>query len=217
MPPTIPTSFVPHAASYPARRFRSEITDVFGYFAYGVLAIVFLLAIGVFSYGRILSSSKAAKDAELKSARAAIVPATIENFVRLRDRLDSSTTLIGGHYAFSGFFSAIEKLLPSTVRFTTLHLSFADAGAAKMEGAGVAKSFNALAAASNAFASDGRIKDAIFSNISVNKDSSVSFAISAMLDPDLLTFVPTASLPAASAPVAPSPASMIATSSDQLP
>jgi len=216
MPPTIPTSFVPHTASSPARRFRSEITGVFGYFAYGVLVIVFLLAIGVFSYGRILAFSKVAKDVELKSARAAIVPATIENFVRLRDRLDSSTTLIGGHDAFSGFFSAIEKLMPSTVRFTTLHLALADAGAAKMEGAGVAKSFNALAAASNAFASDGRIKDAIFSNISVNKDSSVSFAISAMLDPDLLTFVPTAQLPTAAAPVAPSPASASATSSAPL-
>ena len=39
-----------------------------------------------------------------------------------------------------------------------------------MEGAGVARSFNALAAASAAFAADGRIKDAIFSNININRD-----------------------------------------------
>lgn len=58
----------------------------------------------------------------------------------------------------------------------------------------MARSFNALAAASNAFATDGRIKDAIFSNISVNKDSTVSFSLSAMLDPKLIIFEPSAAV-----------------------
>ena len=59
-----------------------------------------------------------------------------------------------------------------------------------MEGTGVAKSFNALAAASAAFAADGRIKDAIFSNININRDSSVSFALAATLDPKIIAFSP---------------------------
>lgn len=188
LPPTIPTSFVPHAASVPAHKFRSDFTGAFGFFAYAVLGIVFMLALGVFFYGRILASSKAGKDAALATAQAGIDSATVESFVRLRNRLTSSGSLLAGHPAFSAFFSTLEKILPTSVRFTSFHISLSDAGISKIEGTGIAKSFNALAATSNAFATDGRIKDAIFSNISVNRDGSVSFALSATLDPKLVAF-----------------------------
>jgi Tfp pilus assembly protein PilN len=57
----------------------------------------------------------------------------------------------------------------------------------RIEGTGTAKSFNALAAASTALASDGRIKDVIFSAITVNKDATVSFSVSATLDPKIVS------------------------------
>ena len=132
LPPTIPTSFVPHAAAATARRFRSDFSGAFGFFAYGVLGIVFVLALGVFLYGRLLASSKAAKDAALASAQAALDPATVQNFVQLRNRLTASQSLLSEHTAFSGFFSALEKLLPESVRFTALHLSRSDAGVVKV-------------------------------------------------------------------------------------
>ena len=189
LPPTIPTSFIPHSAA-PPQRFRSDFTGAFGFFSYVVLAIVFALALGVFFYGRLLAASQSAKDTALTDAVQKIDPTTVAGFVRLRDRLPSSDSLLSSHVAFSGFFSSLEKILPAAVRFTTLHLSVSSAGAPKVEGAGVAKNFNALAAASAAFAADGRIKDAIFSNISVNKDSSVSFSFSAALDPKIIVFSP---------------------------
>lgn len=188
--PTIPTSFVPHAASTEHREARSAIGSVFSFIAYAVFGIVFVLALGVFFYGRILSSNKDAKDAALAKAEAAIDPVTVEGFVQLRDRLNSSQTLLANHVAFSGFLSTIETLLPSTVRLTSLHVSLDSAGAAKVEGSGVAKSFNALSAASSAFAADGRIKDVIFSKINVNRDSSVAFGLSATLDPKLIVYTP---------------------------
>ena len=190
LPPTIPTSFVPQSAAAAARRFRSDFTGAFGYFAYGVLGIVFLLALGVFAYGRILANQQASEDATLAKAEAAIDPTTVVGFTRLRDRLNFGATLLAGHVAFSGFFALVETILPTTVRFTAIHLSLDDTGGASLDGSGVAKSFNALAAASAAFATDGRIKDAIFSSIAINKDNSVSFSISASLDPKLVAFSP---------------------------
>lgn len=189
---SIPTSFVPKSASSSAgaRRFRGDYTGAFGFLGYGVFAIVFALAVGVFFYGRILAGTQAAKEAELARAEAAIDPATAVAFVRLRDRLDAGQQLLGGHIALSGFFALLETLLPTTVRLTALHLSLDDTNSIKLSGSGTAKSFNALAAASIAFATDGRIKDAIFSSIVVNKDNSVSFALSAVLDPKLVAFMP---------------------------
>lgn len=191
LPPSIPTSFVPHTASGASR--RSSVTSItaFTIISYAIFGIVFVLALGVFLYGRILASSKANKDSALAEAQASINPAVVESFVRLRNRLSSGETLLNNHTAFSGFFSAFGSLLPTTVRFTSVHLSLDEKGKANFDGAGVSKSFNALAAASTAFAKDGRIKSAIFSNIVVNaKDSSVSFSFSATLDPKLVVYVP---------------------------
>lgn len=190
LPPTIPTSFVPHQNAVPRRFGAAGLTGAFGFFSYAVLGVIFLLALGIFFYGRILAADKSSKDKALLAAEKAIDSKTIENFVRLRNRLTSSETLLNGHVAFSSFFSSLEKVLPATVRFTTLRLSLDSAGGSKMEGAGVARSFNALAAASAAFAADGRIKDAIFSNIDINRDGSVSFALAATLDPKIIAFSP---------------------------
>lgn len=193
LPPTIPTSFVPHSASAQTRRFHPDFVGAFGFFAYTVLGIALALAIGVFFYGRILAATQSAKDAALQSAEATINPAIAKNFVRLQNRLSSSETLLANHIALSGFFTALEALLPTTVRLTTLHLSF-HSGVVTLTGSGVAKSFNALAATSASFAADGRIKDAIFSNIVIrSKDNSVSFALTATLDPKLVAFSPVAS------------------------
>jgi hypothetical protein len=190
LPPTIPTSFVPHSAAASARRSRADFSGAFGFLAYVVLGIAVALAFGVFFYGRILAVSKAAKDTELASAQAAINPTAVESFVRLSARLTSGETLLGKHIAFSTFFASLEKILLTTVRFTSLNLSMGDTGVSKIAGAGVAKNFNALAAASNAFATDGRIKDAIFSGIGIGGGGSVSFTLSATLDPKIVTFSP---------------------------
>ena len=206
LPPTIPTSFVPYSASAQARKFRADYSGAFGFFAYGLLALVIVLALGVFAYGFILNGTKSKKDDALAKAEASIDVATAESFISLRDRLNSSQTLLSAHPAFSGIFTTITKLLPANARFTLLHLSLDIRGGAKLDAVGVAKSFNVLSAMSTSLAADGRIKDAIFSNIVVNqKDASVSFALSAMLDPDMVAYKPpqglSSALTATSTPV----------------
>ncbi|MCX6786940.1 MAG: hypothetical protein NTY93_00195 [Candidatus Kaiserbacteria bacterium] len=216
LPPSIPTSFVPHSAAAP-RRFRSDFTGAFGILMYIVLGIVFALALGIFFYGQILSANQMTKDAALAQAQSTINSKTVEDFVRLRDRLASGESLLANHTAFSGFFSSLSTLMPATVRFSSLHLSLEDKGTVKFEGSGVAKNFNALAVASMAFAKDERIKDAIFSNIVVSpKDNSVSFALAATLNPEIIAFkVPVAVPITTSTSVSTSTSAITATSSGQ--
>lgn len=186
----IPTSFVPNSSPAARRGFHIDFSGVFEIIAYSVVSITFLIAVGVFFYGRILIANKSAKDTTLAAAESAFDPVTVVNFVRLRNRLNSSKELIANHIALSGFFSVIEKVLPSNVRFASLNILVDSTGTGKISGSGVAKSFNALAATSGALASDGRIKDAIFSKITVNKDNSVSFGFSATLSPGIIAFSP---------------------------
>lgn len=173
-----------------AQQTRFEFVGGYGLFAYGALGLIFVLALGTFAYDRVLAGMQSSREEALLKAEKAIDLATVEGFVQLRNRLNSGTTLLGNHVALSGFFGLLEKLLPTTVRLTSLHLAFDANRKVKLDGAGVARSFNALAAVSTTFANDGRIKEAIFSNLVVNKDSSVSFILSATLDPKVVAFTP---------------------------
>ena len=192
--PSVPTSFVPHSPSAtPAGRARAESSGVLGFIAYGVLLIAFIMAIGVFAYGQILKNQQAAKDQQLAKAEQALDPTTVQGFLRLQHRLTYSKQELASHVAFSNFFTALGAVLPTTVRLSMLHLAIDQSGQATLDGAGVAKSFNALASLSNALAQDGRFKSAIFSKISIKPDSTVSFGISAIIDPKLIAFNPSAS------------------------
>lgn len=158
---------------------------------YAILGIVFALALGVFFYGQFLATEESGKAAQLqKIAKDNIDTATVRDYVRLNNRLKQSGTLLSNHVAFSNFFNLLQTLLPKNVRFSTIHLSFDSRGVPKVDGSGTAKNFNALAAASEALASDPLIKDAIFSKLSVGKDNSVSFGLSATLDSKLTAFTP---------------------------
>ncbi len=213
LPPTIPTSFVPHPGGATPKRYRADFTGAFAFFAYGVLGIVVILALGVFFYGRILASEQAAKDAALQKAESSINPQTVTEFVRLRDRLSASKQLLDAHVAFSQFFTTLEQILPASVQFDDLEVSIGHGGTPTLKGTGTAKNFNALAAASNSFAQNGTIKDAIFSNIKINQDGTVAFAISATLDPKVIAYAPTALASASTTPTAGSTGSTVASSS----
>lgn len=199
LPPTIPTSFVPHPSSSANRGYRLDFIGAFTFFCYFILVIVLALAAGVFAYGRVLLNTKASKDDALVQAEANIDAETAHSFIRLHDRLSSSAQLLDQHNAFSSFFKAVETILPSTVRFTQLHITTGADGKTALTGNGVAKSFNALAATSASLGADGRIKDAIFSHIAVNDDNSVTFQLSASVSQDLIAFSPSVA-PASVAP-----------------
>lgn len=189
IPPTIPTSFVPRSASMIARQPGPE-RSVYGLSSYIILGIMFVLALGTFAYDRVLAGMQSSRDEALAKAEKAIDLATVEGFVELRNRLNSSTVLLANHTALSRFFALLETVLPTSVRLTSLRLSFDATKQVKLDGTGVAKSFNALAAVSAAFANDGRIKEAIFSNLVVTRDNTVSFILSATLDPKVVAFTP---------------------------
>ncbi|MBU6321354.1 MAG: hypothetical protein KGI78_02605 [Patescibacteria group bacterium] len=202
LPPTVPTSFVPRPQTASVRR-QSNFSGAFAFVGYGVLAVVVALALGAFLYSEILATEQNSKDSELAKQVAAIDPHTATTFIRLRSRLSESAKLLNQHIALSGFWSVFSAIAPASVRMKTVHVSRDDSGAVTIDATGVAKSFNALAAASDAFAKDGRIKDAIFSSIAV-AGNAVTFSLSASVDPSLVAFSPLAS--SAGAPAAPSAA-----------
>lgn len=154
-----------------------------------MLLLIVAAAVGVFLYGRILDAQKASKDAALTKAEAGIDNKAAENFVRLRDRLAAGKGLIAGHVALSPFFDDLSTLIPTGVRLASLDITPVAGAPAKLAATGSARTFNQLAVLSSNLAADGRIKDAIFSNLTVSSvDGSVAFTLAATVDPALTTF-----------------------------
>lgn len=168
-------------------------TNLFLIVTLAIFGLSVLVALLTFAYDKLLVRTLAGKQAELSAAQAKIDENTIDEFVRLRDRLTAGKDLLANHIVLSQFFDDLESLTLQNVRFADLKLAIANDHTAKLEMNGTARSFNALAAQSNALAAEKRIKRAIFSGISL-KDGVVTFKMTADIDPRLI--VETATAPA---------------------
>jgi Tfp pilus assembly protein PilN len=187
LPPTIPTSFVPKqpVATQPRRsRARNGIFYYGGLFILGAAIVGALLTFGYKTY---LDTVRTARKATLEAAEKHINRTEVEDFLRLRNRIRVADTLINQHVVSSQFFDVLEGITLQNVRFQSLILSIGEDRTAKIEMHGMARSFNALAAESAAFAAEKKIKRAIFSSITADKNGVVSFTLRAELDPKLTT------------------------------
>lgn len=219
LPPTIPTSFVPKQPVATSARPRRSGTNVFLVISGTVVVISMVLAAGVFGYEFYLKNARDQKTADLDEAQKAVNLDTVEEFIRLKNRLNTVETLLDRHIALSEFFDTLEARTLQTVRFSGLSVAVEEDRTAEIQMEGVARSFNALAAQSSAIASEKRIKRAIFSDIAVNKNGTVGFTLTATVDSRLITSgevlpgIPDApaALPAAQPEAAISPVSAPAT------
>lgn len=209
LPPNIPTSFVPkqHLATQPRRKQANGIV----YYASLFIAGIAIVGAGVtFGYQKYIESVRDSKKTRLEVVEKEISPESVEDFIRLRNRIRAGKALLDTHVYGSQFFDVLENITLQNVRFQSLIFSIADDRTAKIEMHGIARSFNALAAESAAFANEKRIKRAIFSDITSDKSGVVRFSLKADIDPKLLLKT---TAQAAQAPAAPN----ISTTTDMVP
>lgn len=188
VPPTIPTSFVPHPGGSEARRSSTDLTGAFGFFAYFVFALAVFSALGVFGYDLALAKKQKVKDAAVAEAERQLDLGAVTSVIRLRDRLNSGQTLLNNHVAHSNFFQMLEGALPTNMRLSQMHIIMDPEGKVTLTAAGTAKTLNTLAQASKSLATDGRIRDAIFSSIVIGTDNAYGFNLTATLDRELTAF-----------------------------
>ena len=205
LPPTIPTSFVPHpSGSTSARADRGSYFDFSGAVVFVCLALFGLAIVGsiaTYLYDAYLTRAQTAKDQQVAAAQAQIDQGTIASLITLQGQLTQGKRLLDQHVALSQLLTRIGALTPQTVRYGSLSVLVNADDTATVSLSGIATTFNALAALSANLATEPAIKDAIFSGIGVGK-SGVQFTLSAMVDSALVQipaagFSGTASTPAA--------------------
>jgi hypothetical protein len=191
MPPSqgIPTSFIPQKQNFGSSNRQTVVgTNLFLITALVIFGVVIILSGGLFMYTRYLQHSAEEKSIELKSKESGVNKDIADGFIRLRDRLETGKELVQNHILLSQFFTTLESITLSNIRFSSLKLTVAGDKSARVELTGSARNFNALAAQSNTLAGDKRFKRAIFSGIKIAPDRSVDFSLTTDIEPKMILF-----------------------------
>lgn len=216
LPPTLPTSFVPKQPVASQAK-HSRPAGIFYYIAIFAMGVAVVGSAGTFGYSTYLTTVEQSRKLKLEAAEKGIDPVAVEDFIRLRNRIQAASGVLDRHIVTSQFFDLLETLTLQNVRFQSLLLTIADDRVAIIEMRGLARSFNALAAQSAEFANEKRIKRAIFSGITADKSGFVQFALQAELVPKLTTAATAVKMVsetpniATTTPFAPEPPPVVAT------
>lgn len=189
MDPQVRTSFIPRKPIDTTVKARSSAgAGIFFFLAFVIFLGSTLLAGGAFLYERQIHSSIASKSDQLAKARAEFEPATIQNLIRLDDRLNYSKTILNSHLAPSSLFQLLSQYTLSTVSFTRFAYEKVPDGHMQLSLDGITNTFNDVALQSDEFSKIRQLKDVIFSNFSVQDKGGVVFAIKANVDPEFLLY-----------------------------
>ena len=200
------TSFIPKkaisAASAPR---RGGGVGILFFIALLVFLASVALAGGSFAYAQYLARSIESKSDQLSRARAAFEPATIQDLLRLEDRLRYSKQVLDAHVAPSVLFKLLSEHTLASVSFNKMEYARTPDGESLLGLSGTTNTYSDIALQSDEIGKARALKDALFSGFSVQDSGRVSFDISAKVDPGFLAYrsalaggrVPASDLPAA--------------------
>lgn len=189
MDPQVRTSFIPKKpiTATPSIRRSSGINILFF-----LALILFLGSIclggGAFAYKAYLEKSIASKSNQLDKARAAFEPATIQDLLRLDDRLYYSKQILDAHVAPSSIFSLLADTTLASVVFSSFTYNRTADGKASIALQGSTATFSEVALQSDEFNKVRSFKNVIFADFTVEDDNDVQFAVQADVDPEAILY-----------------------------
>jgi hypothetical protein len=154
-----------------------------------LIFVMSILAAGAsFAYEQLLNKRIADKDDQLRLAEGAFNPGTIQDLVRMDQRLGQAQTLLGKHVAPSALFYFLSTITLERVQLTALDYSLQQDGTADITLSGSADSFSTVALQSDQFGSSKVLRDVIFSGINVTESGRVNFSVNASADGALISY-----------------------------
>ena len=149
------------------------------------------LALGVWLWQNSLTSQIEKDKAALVAAKNSYEEDTINNLIRLDDRIGESKALLSKHLAVSPVFIMLEKNVLKNIRLKTMKFSDTADGKIKVNLTGTASNYDVLSKQSDAFgalATKKIISEPVISNFVLLPDSSVSFDFTTSVDPSLVSY-----------------------------
>ncbi len=156
-----------------------------------IATFIFIVAIlamgGEFAYKHYINSKLVSMNQQLTAAQAEIRDDLINQFIRLDSRLKSAQELLQGHIATSLLFETLQNQTVKNIQFSDMTYQADPAtGAVTVYMRGLAVSYNAIALQASIFNNNKYIKNALFSDMSLDQKGQVQFTLKATIDPELI-------------------------------
>jgi hypothetical protein len=188
------TSFIPKK---PIVESRPEGSGVSLFLLLSIIVFIVSLALAglVFVYQNNLKNKIADSQKSLKEVRDTYIregtEQTIQDLIRLDDRIEESKNLLAKHIAVTPLFILLQEFTIKNVQFKTMKFTYVDDKNIKLELTGIAKNYDALSKQADSFG-DVKLRDKIsqpvVSGFTLNNDGTVSFNFSAMVNFDLVSY-----------------------------
>jgi hypothetical protein len=188
MDPQVPASFIPKKPLTSENRSSGGGGGLINIIALLIFVASLAGAGGTFLYQQYLKNSITAKADSLNRAQGAYDPGVIQDLVRLDSRIAQARTLMGKHVAPTALFAYLAGATLESVQFSSFNYALEADGGATISLSGVARSFSSVALQSDSFGSSRVLRNVVFSDISVGQTGSVTFSVSATVDPALLLY-----------------------------
>lgn len=154
-----------------------------------LIFVMSLIAAGAaFVYKQYLDGQITRSDKELQLAEGAFNAGTIQDLVRMDNRLAQARILLQKHVSPSAVFNFLSSITLQRVQLSGFDFTLQPDGGASIALTGTADSFSSVALQSDQFGASKVLKDVIFSGITLNDNGRVSFAVNATVDPALILY-----------------------------
>lgn len=189
MDPRFQTSFIPKKpVTAPVRGKASEPVSLLTVISTSIFIAAIALTGAAFGYEKILSQDIEENKATLEQAKAAFDPDLIEQIIRLDNRIDSASELLGQHVAVSNLFRLLEENTLKTVRFTSFSFDFLGGDKVTIDMDGEAAGFTSIALQSDKFNSNPIFKNTILEDLKLEETGMVSFNVVTSVDPTSIMY-----------------------------
>ncbi len=186
MDPVGQGSFIPKQSLTAAN--RGSGLGLFFLLALIIFVMSLVSAGAAFGYQKILSNTISDKDLSLTKAEGAFDAGTIQDLLRMDNRLTQARGLLQKHVAPSSILYFLSTITLERVQLNSFDMTLNNDGGASLNLSGVADSFSSVALQSDQFGSTKVLKDVIVSGVSVNETGKVSFSINATIDQSLIVY-----------------------------
>ncbi|HSE56659.1 MAG TPA: hypothetical protein VLB02_01065 [Candidatus Paceibacterota bacterium] len=180
MEPNIPTSFIPKRplAEEPAHRMSQNPLGLVSLITTVLFFATILASGGIFLYERQLMAQRAQMEVEINKAKEGLGAEFITDMKKLDNRITAIKELIQNHIVVSPIFEALQDSTLRSVQYKNFAYAFGSAAGSSqrvvsVEMNGTAKNYETIALQSEAFSKSSVIKDAVFSNLTVDEKKGV--------------------------------------------
>ncbi|MCK9352004.1 MAG: hypothetical protein WCT49_03870 [Candidatus Paceibacterota bacterium] len=184
------TSFVPKKTLVSRSTAQGGGSVINPFLSLGIIIFFMSAALtgGAYLYKALIQKQIASNKADLVKARESFEEKTIIEWKRRDNRLKVAAELLNLHKVISPIFTTLEATTLRTTRFMNFNFTSADDGSLfiKMKGEGL--SYTSVALLSDSFNAQKKIKDPVFSDLSLSDKGGVNFLFTGSLDPSLVSY-----------------------------